>query len=46
VTRHAWIPSGMVTIVPAILGNHAALHGAVPILREFLYGEDRGHDLR
>lgn len=46
VTRHAWIPCGMVTIVPAMLGNHAALHGAVPILREFLYGADRGHDLR
>jgi glucokinase len=46
VARHAWTPSGMVTIVPAMLGNHAALHGAVPILCEFLYGEGRGHDLR
>ena len=46
VTRHAWTPSGAVTIVPAMLGNHAALHGAVPILCDFLYGGDRGHDLR
>ena len=46
VNKHTWIPSGTVTIVPAMLGNHAALHGAVPILREFLHGADRGHDLR
>ncbi len=46
VTKHAWIPSGPVRIVPAMLGNHAALHGAVPILREFLEGEHRGLDLR
>jgi glucokinase len=46
VTRHAWSPSGPVSIVPAKLGNHAALYGAVPILRAFLQGESRGHDLR
>jgi glucokinase len=36
VNQHAWTPSGTVSIVPAKLGNYAALHGAVPILREFL----------
>ncbi len=46
VNQHAWIPSGRVSIVPAMLGNYAALHGALPILREFLHGEDGGNDLR
>jgi glucokinase len=46
VNKYAWIPSGPVSIVPAMLGNHAALHGALPILREFLHGEDGGDDLR
>ena len=46
VNQHAWMPSGSISIVPARLGNYAALHGAVPILNEFLSGEDRANDLR
>jgi glucokinase len=46
VNQYAWIPSGHVSVVPAMLGNHAALHGALPILREFLHGENGGNNLR
>jgi glucokinase len=33
VDRHAWTPSGAVTIKAAELGNHAALYAAVPLLK-------------
>jgi glucokinase len=47
VNQHAWTPSGPVSIVPAALGNHAALYGAIPILQEFLLrGEQRAVELR
>lgn len=46
VNEHAWTPSGPVSIVPAKLGNHAALYGAIPILEEFLEGAQRGDQLR
>lgn len=46
VNQHAWTPSGEVSIVPAALGNHAALYGAIPMLHEFLQGEHRAVDLR
>jgi glucokinase len=46
VKQYAWTPSGSISIVPAKLGNHAALHGALPILREFLRGVDRANDVR
>jgi glucokinase len=46
VNQHAWIPSGPVSIVPAALGNHAALYGAIPILEEFLRGDRLAVDLR
>jgi glucokinase len=46
VDRHAWTPSGPVSIVPAMLGNYAALYGAIPILQEFLRGEHLDNDLR
>jgi glucokinase len=45
VNQHAWTPSGTVSIVPAKLGNYAALHGAVPILREFLQREDHANNV-
>lgn len=32
VEKHSWIPSGSVSILPAALGNDAALLGAVPLL--------------
>jgi glucokinase len=46
VKQYAWTPSGSISIVPAKLGNYAALHGALPILREYLRGVDRANDLR
>ena len=46
VKQHAWTPSGPVSIVPAALGNHAALYGAIPLLQEFLQGERCAVDLR
>lgn len=46
VKRHAWTPSGPVSIVPATLGNHAALYGAIPLLQEFLQGEQCAVHLR
>lgn len=46
VHRHAWTPSGPVKIVPAALGNHAALHAAVPLLQNLIHGETRGLELR
>jgi len=46
VNQHAWTPSGQVSIVPAALGNHAALYGAIPMLQEFLQGEHYAVDLR
>lgn len=46
VSQHAWTPSGQVSIVPAALGNHAALYGAIPMLQEFLQGEHYAIDLR
>ncbi len=39
VNQHAWTPTSKVSIVPAMLGNHAALHGAIPLLQEFLLGD-------
>jgi glucokinase len=44
--QHAWTPSGTVSIVQAKLGNYAALHGAIPILREFLQRDDHANNLR
>ncbi len=38
VQAHAWTPSGRVRITPALLGNHASLYGAIPLLHEFLHG--------
>jgi len=32
VEKYSWIPSGRVSILPAALGNDAALLGAVPML--------------
>jgi glucokinase len=46
VNQCAWMPSGPPSIVPAMLGNHAALHGAIPILQEFLQGEPHAGALR
>jgi glucokinase len=46
VNQHAWTPTGTVSIVPAILGNHAALHGAIPLLQEFLQGGVHADDVR
>ncbi len=46
VRKHAWTPSGPVDIVAATLGNHAALYGAIPMLREFLQGEHVAIELR
>jgi glucokinase len=37
VNRHAWTPSGAVTIKAAELGNQAALYAAVPLLRAKLH---------
>ncbi|MBS1850587.1 MAG: ROK family protein [Acidobacteria bacterium] len=34
--RYAWTPWGKVQVRPALLGNHAALLGAVPLLTETL----------
>ncbi len=34
VEKHAWTPSGKVTVCAAELGNHAGLLGAIPLLRE------------
>lgn len=45
VNQRAWTPSGQVSIVPAALGNHAALYGAIPMLQEFLQGEHCAIDL-
>jgi glucokinase len=39
VHRHAWTPSGPVRILPASLGNNAALYAAIPLLQNVLHGE-------
>ena len=36
VDRYAWTPSGEVKILPAKLGNQAALYAAIPLLRDAL----------
>jgi glucokinase len=36
--RYAWTPWGKVEVRPALLGNHAALLGAVPLLTETISG--------
>ena len=38
VQKYAWTPWGKVEVRPAVLGNHAALLGAVPLLSDTLAG--------
>jgi len=38
VQKYAWTPWGKVEVRAAVLGNHAALLGAVPLLSDTLAG--------